>query len=46
MPTNTGISPKQFDAVAAYSQLTSDCAQTTLMLVELQKWLNEQMGIK
>jgi hypothetical protein len=46
MPPNSGIAPKQFDALAAYNQLTSDCAQTTLMLVELQKWLNEQMGIK
>jgi hypothetical protein len=46
LPPNSGIAPKQFDALAAYNQLASDCAQTTLMLVELQKFLNEQMGIK
>lgn len=37
---------KPFDAVASYNVLAGDCAQTTLMLVELQKWLNEQIGIK
>jgi hypothetical protein len=45
MSTN-GISPKQFDVSTAYSELAGNCAQTTLMLVELQKWLNEQIGIK
>ena len=34
------------NVTTAYNQLASDCAQTTLMLVELQKWLNEQIGIK
>lgn len=34
------------DASAAYAELAGNCAQTTLMLVELQKWLNEQIGIK
>ena len=46
LPPNSGIAPKQFDALAAYNVLTGQCAETTLMLVELQKWLNEQMGIK
>lgn len=45
MSTN-GISPKFFDANTAYSELVGNCAQTTLMLVELQKWINEQAGIK
>jgi len=34
------------NATAAYSELVGNCAKTTLQLVELQKWLNEQMGIK
>ena len=46
LPPNSGIAPKQFDALAAYNILAGQCAETTLMLVELQKWLNEQMGIK
>jgi hypothetical protein len=45
MSTN-GISPKQFDVTAAYSELAGNCAQTTLMLVELQRFINEQYGIK
>jgi len=46
LPPNSGIAPKQFDALAAYNVLAGQCAETTLMLIELQKWLNEQMGIK
>ena len=34
------------NAAIAYNQLASDCAATTLQLVELQKWINEQIGIK
>jgi hypothetical protein len=34
------------DATAAYSVLAGQCAETTLQLVELQKWINEQIGIK
>ena len=34
------------DAITAYNELAGNCAQTTLMLVELQKLLNEQIGIK
>ena len=46
--TMSGISPapKSADVIAAYNELAGNCAQTTLMLVELQKWLNEQIGIK
>lgn len=34
------------DAIAAYNQIAGQCAETTLQLVELQKWLNEQISIK
>jgi hypothetical protein len=46
--TVPGISPapKPADVIAAYNELAGNCAQTTLMLVELQKWINEQVGIK
>jgi len=46
--TVSGISttPKSADVIAAYNELAGNCAQTTLMLVELQKWINEQIGIK
>ena len=46
--TMSGIStaPKSADVISAYNELAGNCAQTTLQLVELQKWLNEQMGIK
>jgi hypothetical protein len=46
--TVPGIStaPKSTDVIAAYNELARNCAQTTLMLVELQKWINEQVGIK
>jgi len=33
------------DANTAYTILAGQCAETTLMLVELQKWINEQVGI-
>ena len=33
------------NATAAYNELASNCAQTTLMLVELQKWIAQQVGI-
>jgi len=45
-PTNLSNTAKLFDASTAYSELAGNCAQTTLMLVELQKWINEQIGIK
>jgi len=34
------------NATTAYNQLASDCAATTIQLVELQKWINEQIGIR
>jgi len=34
------------NAATAYNQLASDCAATTIQLVELQKWINEQIGIR
>ena len=37
---------KLSDAIAAYNQLASDCAATTLQTVTLQQWVNEQLGVK
>jgi len=37
---------KLSDAITAYNQLASDCAATTLQVVTLQQWVNEQLGIK
>ena len=37
---------KLSDAIAAYNQLASDCAATTLQVVTLQQWINEQIAIK
>jgi len=34
------------NATAAYNQLASQCSETTLMLVELQKWVTETYSIK
>ena len=34
------------DAKTAYAILAGQCAETTIQLVELQKWVNEQIGIK
>jgi len=46
--TVPGISaaPKSADVISAYNELAGNCAQATLQLVELQKWINEQIGIK
>ena len=33
------------NANATYGELAANCAQTTLMLVELQKWIAQQVGI-
>ena len=46
--TVSGISStsKLSDAIAAYNQLASDCAATTLQTVTLQQWITEQMAIK
>ena len=44
----SGIStaPSSADVIAAYNELSGQCAQTTLQVVELQKWINEQIGIQ
>ena len=44
----SGISaaPSSADVVTAYNVLAGQCAETTLQLTQLQKWLNEQVGIK
>ena len=46
--TMPGISaaPSSADVIAAYNELAGQCAQATLQVVELQKWINEQIGIK
>jgi hypothetical protein len=43
-----GISaaPSTTDVITAYNVLAGQCAETTLQLAQLQKWLNEQIGIK
>jgi hypothetical protein len=43
-----GISaaPSSADVITAYNVLAGQCAEATLQLVQLQKWLNEQVGIK
>jgi hypothetical protein len=38
--------PSAVDVAAAYDLLARQCGETTLQLVELQKWINEQVGIK
>ena len=44
----SGIStaPSAADVITAYNVLAGQCAETTVQLVQLQKWLNEQIGIK
>ena len=42
LSTTTAIS----NANSAYAELAGRCSETTLMLVELQKWVNEQSNIK
>ena len=44
--SNLSDTTKLFNATTAYNELAGNCAQTTLMLVELQKWVAEQYGIK
>ena len=45
--TVPGISntPSVSNVISAYNELAGQCAQTTLMLVDLQKWINEQIGV-
>jgi DNA-directed RNA polymerase beta' subunit len=45
VPTNP-FAPIGADPITSYNVLAGQCAETTLMLVELQKWLKEQVGIK
>ena len=44
--SNLSDTTKLFDASTAYNQLVGNCAQTTLMLTELQRWYLEVAGIK
>jgi hypothetical protein len=37
---------KLFDAATAYNVLAEQCTETTLQLVDLQKWMSEIQGIK
>ena len=34
------------NANAAYAELAGKCAETTLQLIELQKWINAQVGVQ
>jgi hypothetical protein len=45
MPTISNTT-SGLDAITAYNLLAGQCSQSTLQLVELQKWINEQIGIK
>ena len=44
----SGIStaPSIANVIASYNELAGNCAQTTQQLVSLQKWLNQQIGVK
>ena len=38
--------PSVSGVITSYNVLAGQCAETTLQIVQLQKWLNEQVGIK
>jgi len=38
--------PSVTDVISSYNVLAGQCAETTAQVVELQKWINEQVGIK
>ena len=38
--------PSVSDVITSYNVLAGQCAETTTQLIELQKWINEQVGIK
>ena len=38
--------PNVTDVITAYNVLAGQCAETTAQVVELQKWINQQIGIK
>ena len=46
--TVPGISPAPSvtDVISSYNELAERCAETTVQVIELQKWINEQVGIK
>jgi hypothetical protein len=44
--SSLSAAPKGTDAETAYTILAGQCAETTTQAVELQKWINEQIGIK
>jgi hypothetical protein len=44
--SSLSTTPSIANATAAYNQLAGQCAETTLMLVELQKWLTEVYSVK
>jgi len=38
--------PNVTDVITAYNVLAGQCAETTAQVIELQKWILEQVGIK
>ncbi len=38
--------PSATDVITSYNVLAGQCAEATQQLVSLQKWLNEQIGVK
>jgi hypothetical protein len=38
--------PTVADVATAYNVLAGQCAETTAQVVELLKWINQQIGIK
>lgn len=38
--------PSATDVITSYNVLAGQCAESTQQLISLQKWLNEQIGIK
>ena len=38
--------PSVADVISSYNVLAGQCAETTAQVIELQKWINEQIGIK
>lgn len=44
--SNLSTTAQLANATAAYTELIGQCAETTQQLVSLQKWINEQIGIK
>jgi len=38
--------PSVTDVISSYNVFAGQCAETTAQVIELQKWINEQIGIK